>query len=179
MGQRLFDLGFQFVFEPQAMVHHRETKEQKEYLVQCWKSGGHADVYRARTKGQRNPQTRALTFVQSHHPLRTLRARFSFHYPKSMRATAQAFRWAAELTGSRLCFSAGLSESSADYWEGVSSELTRNSLLQLVGWPFGVMRFRAIDTFVDPNEKDYHLSGARFSRLLQWVKTLGGEFLAA
>jgi glycosyltransferase involved in cell wall biosynthesis len=178
MGQRLFDLGFQFVFEPQAMVHHRETKEQKKYLVQCWKDRGHADVYRARAKGQRNPQTRGLTFVRSQRPWRKFRARLSFDYPKSVRTMAQAFRWATDLTGSRMCFRAwaGL-ESSADYWEEVSSELTQDSLFRLVGWPFGVMRFRAIDAFVDPKEKDYHLSDARFSRLLDWLKALGSKFL--
>jgi glycosyltransferase involved in cell wall biosynthesis len=178
MGHRLFDQGFNFVFEPQAIVHHRETKEQKKYLVQCWTDSGHVDVYRARMKGQQNPQTRALTFVRSKHPLRKLRARLSFGYPMLMKVLAQAFRWSADLTGSRLSFRAWVGlESSANYWEQVSSELTQDSLFQLVGWPFGVLRFRAIDALLEPNEKNYHLSSQTFSRALRWLKALGSRFL--
>lgn len=172
LGSRLYDGGAQFVFEPRALAYHRETKQLSEQFRGIGEMTGRVDVYRALMKGQRNAQTRGLTWVQRRSPLRRLKIYWYWNHPDTLRGPAELFRRVTDATGSVLSYHLWRRlEGAAGYWQGVRSEgLTLKALRELVGKPLPVLMFRSISLPRDPAEKGHTLSPKRFERV---VRTLG------
>ena len=168
-GNRLYNQGIQFVFEPQAVVYHRDTKDLREYYARCWSLGGRVDVYRVCEKHQRNAQTQGLTLMHSRSAIRRLKASLAWDHPDTLRRIAELSRKMTEATGSKLFFRLwGSLSFTVEYWDGVKAEgITRDSLQQLVGSSLPVLAFHSISVPTCRNERMYCLSPQRFLRFMQ------------
>src|SRR5215510_3679550 len=104
LGLRLHNRGIPFVFEDRAIIYHRSTKDLCEYFRDGFRLMATTDVYRARDRGQRNPQTARLTTMQHGNVGQILFNRLCWKCPKSF---ARLTRWcerAVDAAASELLF---------------------------------------------------------------------------
>ncbi len=177
LGTRLFQRGVRFLYEPRALVCHRNPKNLIDHHLQLAKPIGRSDLYRVRQKKQRNSQTQHLAAFCHGPVVRRMKDRFAWEYPEATRRFAEFFRSATDRTGSTFWFQLWRSLSfSAAYWEGVKSEgMTVDSLRELVGAPLRVLMFHSISPPVNELERNFHLTPGRFLRFLDYVRQVPHE----
>ena len=171
LGTRLRTRGARMIYEPEALVWHRNSKNLIDHRAKNERRQGQLDVYRVRQKGQRTPQTQRLLHLHRTKPVRKLKERLAWQYPAAMQLFAELCRNVTDCTGSRLFFRLwGSFGVAAAYWEGVKSEgVSRNSLQELIGSPVPVLLFHSISVPIDRDERRHHLSPHRFRRFMKWL----------
>jgi peptidoglycan/xylan/chitin deacetylase (PgdA/CDA1 family)/GT2 family glycosyltransferase len=132
LGTRLVERGVRLIYEPQAIVLHRNQKNLTDYQARVAALSGQSDVYRARQKGQRITQTQRLLRVPEAKGIRQLKERLGWQFPATGRKIGEVCRRLTELTGSHLTFRLWNSLiSTAAYWDGVKSE---GIAAGIIGW---------------------------------------------
>src|SRR5262249_16615201 len=167
LGARLYDGCVRFRFQPLATVEHRDTKNLTDYSMHCWEITGRNHLFRAQKKGQRNPQTAALTMVQFRNPLQRMKIALSWNHPDLLRKAASAFHAITEATGSQLTFRLWCSTVvSAAYWHQVRAQgITLDRLRKMVGWPLPILCFHSISSD-KRNYWKYQISPKRFLNII-------------
>src|SRR5262249_39520219 len=122
LGYRLYDRGVPFVYEPNAIVFHRSTKDLRDSFRTQLRLMGESDVYRARDRGQRNSQTARLAAIHWGNLRQVLLNRFCWNHAEF---SATLTRWcerAADATTSELLFALWSRLNRSLYWEGVRAQ---------------------------------------------------------
>jgi GT2 family glycosyltransferase/peptidoglycan/xylan/chitin deacetylase (PgdA/CDA1 family) len=178
LGSRMYDRGVRFRFQPRAIVEHRDSKDLVEYSLNCWSVTGSVHVFRALQKGQRNPQTAALTGVRSRNPLRRMKVTLSWNHPDLFRRAASPFRAITEATGLELPFRLWCSAMvSTAYWQRVRAEgFTLAGLKQMVGRPLPILCFHSISSDQRTPWR-YQIAPKRFQALLAQFRTHKYKFV--
>jgi peptidoglycan/xylan/chitin deacetylase (PgdA/CDA1 family)/GT2 family glycosyltransferase len=170
-GTRLWGRGARMIFEPQAIVCHRNPKNLTECHARNAELCGQIDVYRVRQKHQRTTQTEHLLALHEAKRIRKLKQRLAWQYPSAVRRIGEVCRRVADRTGSHLCFRlwSRLIAATA-YWDGVKSRgVTLTSLRELIGSPLPVLMFHSISIPADRYERAHRLSPLRFRRFVRWL----------
>ncbi|MGB6975232.1 MAG: polysaccharide deacetylase family protein [Terracidiphilus sp.] len=169
IGLRFYLAGVETVFEPRAVVSHRNSKHLAASFRRCWEASGIADVYRVFDLRQHNAQTRRLISIRRGlFPARLLH-RFFWHGAGLLRFLADLLEGTANRTGSRLLTSAwGRICPSVLYWSGVRSAGCTLSQLGSVAAPARcALMMHSICPPQSPQESTYYLSPDRFRRLMR------------
>ena len=174
LGYRLYHRGISFVYEPEATVFHRSTKDLREGFRTQIRLMGESDAYRARDCGQRNSQTVRLTAIHKGNLRQRTFNRMCWKYPK---LSANLARWcerAVDAAASKHLFAWWLRLNKSLYWEGVRAKaVDLIGLHGLTGFPVPVLMFHGISWMSNRNSDLYTLTPARFSKWLRWAKRLG------
>ncbi len=160
------------IYEPQALLCHRNQKSLVEHQARNIELRGRMDVYRVREKHQRTKQTDHLLALHQSKITRKIKQRLAWRYPKAVARTADVFRRITDLTGSHRSFRlwSGLISAGA-YWTGVKSEgITLASLRELIESPLPILMFHSISVPADRYEKAHRLSPDRLRRFVRWLK---------
>jgi len=175
LGSRLYDRGVRFVLEPAAVVYHHGTKDLTKERVRSLVYAGRSDAYRVAAKGQRMPQTKALTRIQHGRADRRIKERLAWEFPNIVKHLAEVFGRACDVFHHRLFLRLWLSFTfSAYYWEGVKAAgVSLDQLEQLVGSPFPVFMFHSISAPGNGLERRHCLSPQRFARFMDWLRAAG------
>jgi peptidoglycan/xylan/chitin deacetylase (PgdA/CDA1 family) len=171
LGTRLFNLGARIVYEPAAIVYHRNPKNLIYHHLQLAAHMGRGDLYRAARKQQRGTQTQRLTSLHRARRVRRLKERLAWEHPEAIQRAAELCRNLTDLTGSKFFWRYWSAlATSVEYWKGVKSEgVTRESLFHLVGSPVPVLMFHSVCTPCSVAEKDYNIAPERFLRFATWL----------
>jgi peptidoglycan/xylan/chitin deacetylase (PgdA/CDA1 family) len=174
-GERLHLAGVQFVFEPLAIVRHRNTKDMTGYFRRSWSSAGKVDVQRVLEMGQRNPQTRMLASMYHGYLLDQMHARLCWHSAGALKTLSQGLERLTNLTGSHLVFGAWARICpAAEYWSRVKAEgCAPARLREIAAESRGVLMFHSISEPRSPDEGRYCIRASRFHRLMHWMKMAG------
>ncbi len=135
LAWRLVQKGFRFIYEPDAVIQHHESKDLVKDRIHRAHLFGISDVYRVRDKGQSAAMWPNLAAIHCYPKFRRRWVkRFAWQFPRVAYATGELARVIADRSGSTfffrlwdaLCFS-------AEYWKGVRSQgVTLESLCALV-----------------------------------------------
>jgi peptidoglycan/xylan/chitin deacetylase (PgdA/CDA1 family)/GT2 family glycosyltransferase len=175
-GQRLYAAGVRFVYEPRALVRHRNEKPMADYFRASWYIGGKTDVIRARN-GERS---RPLEYLADHCNTggKGPQSFFADHNGCSHRL-ADLLQRVTDLTGSRVLFEMWWRIAQrASYWEGAKAAGPAEPELRDPGKPACVLAFHSISAPRSREEGSYYVSPARFRRRLAWIKATGHGFSA-
>jgi peptidoglycan/xylan/chitin deacetylase (PgdA/CDA1 family)/GT2 family glycosyltransferase len=186
-GTRLAARGVRMIYEPQAIVCHRNSKNLIDYHVKTAELCAQTDVYRVREKRQRTNQTQRLLALHKGRVLRKLKERLAWQYPNALRGVGEICQKVTDLTGCRSSFQLWNSlVCAAAYWDGVKSEgMTLTSLRELIGSPLPVLMFNSIFSRAGREERRYRLCPSRFRRFVRWLRhanynsTCPAEWLSA
>jgi GT2 family glycosyltransferase len=153
-GTRLRGRGVRMMYEPQAIVCHRNPKNLTECQASNAKLCGQIDVYRVREKHQRTAQTEHLLTLHRAKRTRMLKQHLVWQYPNAARRVGEVCQKVTDRTGSHLCFRLWNRLIAATaYWDGVKSTgMTLASLRELVGSPLPVLMFHSISIPADRYE---------------------------
>jgi peptidoglycan/xylan/chitin deacetylase (PgdA/CDA1 family)/GT2 family glycosyltransferase len=175
LGTRLNNLGARFIYEPGALVHHRNPKSLTDCHLQTAALSGRSDVYRVSKKQQRGVQTQRLTSYHRARLARRMKERLAWEHPEEVRLGAELCRRVADATGSRFlwrCWSA--LATSSEYWNGVRSEgMTPAALAELVGSAVPALMFHSISAPSTTAEEEWYTSPERFRRFARWLTRNG------
>jgi peptidoglycan/xylan/chitin deacetylase (PgdA/CDA1 family)/GT2 family glycosyltransferase len=180
LGTRLFNVGARIVYEPAAVVYHRNPKNLIEHHLQLAAPIGRSDLYRASRKQQRNAQTQRLTSLHRARRVRRLKERLAWEYPEAIHRAAEFCGNLTDLTGSKffLRYWSGLA-TSVEYWKGVKSEgVTREALFHLVGVPVPVLMFHSVCAPSTRTENEWYIAPERFVRFMAWLAKMGYRCLS-
>lgn len=171
LGTRLLRRGMRLIYEPHALVIHRNPKNLCDFQARSAKRHGQADVYRVREKRQYTTQTQRLLRLHRTKGAQRIKEQLAWQCPSVMHRVGEFCRSITDLTGSLLFFRIWHSVISASaYWEGVKSEgVTRTSLRKLIGSPLPVLLFHSISNAANQKEREYHISSPRFRQFMQWL----------
>jgi len=177
LGARMFLRGARFVYEPGAMVEHRDTKRLTDYHLRCWRIAAATDVYRMTVKGDRTAQVRALTRLSNGNRLQRTKERWAWNQPEGVKRAADRARRLAEGSGSRSAARVWRSLiSSAEYWDEVRKVgLNADSLRENVGCPTVSFAFHNVGPLEHGDDRAYCISTAKFSRMMEWLSSRGYE----
>jgi len=174
LGARLHDRGIQCQYEPDAIVHHHDTKDGIEYYDSIMRCAGQCDVYRRREKKQRNDRLQLLAQLHYGSYGRRLVHRMAWYCPWIFRLAASASRKVTDTTGSRLSFQLWFKLGVGEYWKSVrAAGETFESLRDLFPSRAPIVMFHSISTPTERYLKTYCLSPERFSRFMGWMKRAG------
>jgi peptidoglycan/xylan/chitin deacetylase (PgdA/CDA1 family)/glycosyltransferase involved in cell wall biosynthesis len=168
LGLRSYLTGVITVFEPRAVVTHRNPKSLTASFRRCWQASGVLDVYRVFELGQRNAQTRRLiSITHGALPLRLLRYLFWFG-GSTLRSVVDILEGTANRTGSRLLASAwGRLCPSTLYWQSVrSTGCTLRQLREQAAPAKCAIMLHSICAPETTQESTYYLSPSRFRLLM-------------
>ena len=174
-GERLHLSGVQFVFEPLAIVRHRNTRDMTGHFRRSWNSTGKADVQRVFEMRQRNPQTQMLASMYHGYWLNRMYARLCWHSAGSLESLSRRLETLTNLTGSHLLFGAWARTCrAAEYWSGVKAEgCTPARLRDIAAVSRRVLMFHSISQPQSRDESPYCISANRFHRLIHWLQFAG------
>jgi peptidoglycan/xylan/chitin deacetylase (PgdA/CDA1 family)/glycosyltransferase involved in cell wall biosynthesis len=175
LGTRMFLRGARFVYEPSAIVEHRDLKLLCDYYLRCWRAAASTGVYRFRTKGERTEQLRPLTRLWNGRAVQRIKERFAWERPERAKRVAESMRHLAEASGSRTAARLWRSfVSSAEYWDEVQKcGFDAESLMQGVGSPIPTLAFHSIARVESGDNPAYCITPAKFQRMMQWLGTHG------
>ena len=174
LGYRLYHRGIPFIYEPDAIVFHRSTRDLRDSFRTQLRLVGESDVYRARGCGQRNSQTSRLTAIHRGNLRQKLFNRFCWNHAEFTTALARCCERATDVTASELLFALWSRLNRSLYWEGVrAQELDLRGLYRLIGFPVPVLMFHSISSLSNPESDLYTLGPTRFSRWLRLASKLG------
>lgn len=175
MGIRLYRAGVYFVFEPDAIVTHRSSKDLTDYLQNCWKASGPSDLLRVFTLGERDPQTRRIVSLSTGGPMHRLAGKALWHTSGVLSSLVDRVASAANASNSGILLRAwGRIAPSATYWNSVKSAgCALDKLEQAAGDPKHALTLHSISVPHTPEEFSYYLSPARFRSFFQWFHKAG------
>jgi len=174
LGARLHDSGVQCQYEPDAVVHHHDTKDGIEYYDSIMRCAGQCDVYRRREKKQRNDRLQLLAQLHYGSYWRRLVHRLAWFCPWLFRLAASLSRKVTDTTGSRLSFRLWFKLGVGEYWKSVrAAGETLESLRDLFPSRAPIVMLHSISTARERYLKTYCLSPRRFSQFMEWVKKAG------
>ncbi len=170
-GARLQSLGARFIYEPDALVHHRNPKNLADWQGAAAAFAAQSDWYRVVEKNQRLSQTQRLTSYHYARPLRRWKEHLAWKYPGQTQAVANGFRKAADATGSRFLgrYWSAL-ETSAKYWEAIRAEgATPEMLGDLIGNSLPILMFHSISEPATECEREWGIDPGRFRKFAAWL----------
>jgi len=172
LGTRLFNLGARFIYEPGAVVYHRNPRNLIDNHPQLANAVGRSDLYRVLNNQQRCVQTQRLASLHRSRHLRRIKERLAWDHPEAIQSAAKICRKLTDATGSRFLWRYwNALETSAEYWRGVKSEgVTTDSLSKLVGSPVPVLMFHSVSAPSNRAERDWYISPKRFTRFMAWLR---------
>ena len=175
LGLRLYLAGVEFIFEPQSLLRHRNSKDLASYFQSCWRASGALHVYRVFNLGQRNAQTRRLFSVFHGYWLNRMAARAAWYFSGSLCAVAKRLEVRANQKRSRADFSVwARSAQAGEYWS--SAKAAGCTLAQLkiaAGSPHCAMVLHSLSQPASGPEATYYTSPQRFRRLMRWFLAAG------
>jgi peptidoglycan/xylan/chitin deacetylase (PgdA/CDA1 family)/GT2 family glycosyltransferase len=175
LGTRLLNRGARMVYEPAAVVFHRNPKNSAGDHLRLAALQSRTDLYRVSVKGQRTAQSQRLASYHHARLVRRWKEHLAWDHPREVLRAAELCRKVADVTGSRFfwrCWSA--LATSAEYWNGIRSEgITPDSLSDLVGSPVPVLMFHSVSAPLNNLEKEWHISPVRFLRFAEWLRKKG------
>ena len=174
LGARLHDSGIQCQYEPNAIVHHHDTKDGIEYYDTIMRCAGECDIYRRREKKQRNDRLQLLAQFYYGSTWRRLVHRIAWYCPWLFRLASSLSRKVTDTTGSRLSYHLWFKLAVGEYWKSVrAAGETIESLRDLFPSRAPILMLHSISTPGERYLKSYCLSADRLSRMIRWVKKAG------
>jgi peptidoglycan/xylan/chitin deacetylase (PgdA/CDA1 family)/GT2 family glycosyltransferase len=173
-GARLYNYGALFKFEPNAIVHHHDTKDPVAQHFAIARSAGKVDVYRRREKKECNGRLQLLAQMHCGSPLRKLAHRVAWHFPWAFQLAASLARRTTDLTGSRRSFHFWFRTAAAEYWKGIrASGESINSLRDLYPLRTPILMLHSVCTPAELKLMSWSISPERFARYMGWLKRMG------
>lgn len=174
LGARLYNHGARFIFEPEAIVHHHDTKDAVAQHYAILRTAGKLDVYRRRAKKQCNGRLQLLAQMNCAGPLRKLAHRAAWHFPWTFQLADSVARKATDLTGSRGSFRLWYRATAAEYWKGLrTAGETIDSLGKLYPSRTPVLMLHSVSAPTERRLKSLCISPERFTRFMEWLKSSG------
>jgi peptidoglycan/xylan/chitin deacetylase (PgdA/CDA1 family)/GT2 family glycosyltransferase len=173
-GARLYNRGARFIFEPEALVHHHDTKDAVGQHYAILRTAGKLDVYRRREKKHCNGRLQLLAQMQCGSPLRRIIHRAAWHVPSAFQVADSVARKTTDLTGSRSSFRLWRRATAAEYWKGLrAAGDSIDSLRELYPSRTPVLMLHSISTPTELRLKSLYISPERFTRFMEWLKSSG------
>jgi peptidoglycan/xylan/chitin deacetylase (PgdA/CDA1 family)/GT2 family glycosyltransferase len=173
-GSRLYNFGARFTFEPEALVHHHDTKDPVAHHYAILRTAGKLDVYRRREKRQCNGRLQLLAQMHCGSPLRKLAHRVAWHAPWAFQLAASLARKTTDLTGSRRSFRLWYRSTAAEYWKGLrAAGETIDSLRDLYPSRTPILMLHSLSAPKELRLKSLYISPERFTRIMEWLKRAG------
>jgi peptidoglycan/xylan/chitin deacetylase (PgdA/CDA1 family)/GT2 family glycosyltransferase len=173
-GARLYNFGARFIFEPEALVRHHETKDPVADHYAILRTAGKLDVYRRREKRHCNGRLQLLAQMHCGSPLRKLAHRMAWHAPWAFQLTDSLARKTTDLTGSRRSFRLWYRSTAAEYWKGLrAAGETVDSLRDLYPSRTPVLMLHSVSAPRERHLKSLYISPERFTRFMEWLKRAG------
>ncbi|HXH48592.1 MAG TPA: polysaccharide deacetylase family protein [Terriglobia bacterium] len=173
-GARLYDYGARFTFEPEALVHHHETKDPVAQHYAILRAAGKLDVYRRREKKQCNGRLQLLAQMHCGSPLRKLAHRTAWHAPWLFQLAGSLAHKATDASGSKRCFRLWYRATAAEYWQGLrAAGETVNSLRDLYPSRTPILMLHSVSAPTELHLKSLYISPERFTRFMEWLKSAG------
>ncbi|TAM80064.1 MAG: glycosyltransferase [Acidobacteria bacterium] len=173
-GARLYNCGTRFIFEPEALVHHHDTKNALAHHYAILRAAGKLDVYRRREKKQCNGRLQLLAQMHCGSPLRKMAHRAAWHVPWLFQLTASLARKTTDLTGSRSSFRLWYRSTAAEYWKGLrAAGETVDSLRDLYPARTPILMLHSVSAPAELRLKSLYISPRRFTRFMKWLKKVG------
>jgi peptidoglycan/xylan/chitin deacetylase (PgdA/CDA1 family)/GT2 family glycosyltransferase len=175
LGSRLYRIGVEFVFEPQAAITHRSTKDLTGYFRRCWGASGTLDTYRVFGLGQKNAQTRKLVSMYQGYLLDRVTRRCLWHASGALLSASKDLEKAANRTGSRILLTAWARAcQSGEYWSNAKAAgCTPLRLRNMVGSPGSALVLHSLAEPKSREERSYYLAPGRFRRYMRWLRATG------
>lgn len=173
-GARLYNDGARFIFEPEALVHHHDTKDALAQHYAILRTAGKLDVYRRREKKQCNGRLQLLAQMHCGSPLRKLAHRVAWHVPRLFQLTGALARKTTDLTGSRRSFRLWYRSTAAEYWKDLrAAGETIDSLRDLYPTRTPILMLHSVSAPRELRLKSLYISPERFTRFMEWLKSSG------
>jgi len=173
-GARLYNYGARFIFEPEALVHHDDTKDAVAHHYAILRIAGKLDVYRRREKSQHNGRLQLLAQMHCGSPLRKLAHRAAWHAPWAFQLADSVARKTTDLTGSRNSFRLWYRATAAEYWKGLrAAGETIDSLRDLYPARTPVLMLHSVSAPTELRLKSFYISPRRFTRFMERLKSSG------
>lgn len=175
LGLRLHLQGVEIVFEPNAVVTHRSTRNLTAYLQDCWQASGKLDVHRVFDLGQKNQQTGRLLALFHGYRLDRFVSRCKWHASPALLTLARLLEKAANRTDSRHLLAAWARTSQAGrYWSSVkNSGCSLEKLRSVAGRSRSALMLHSLAVPQSMEEASYYVSPSRFRRLMRWFHATG------
>lgn len=175
LGIRLYLAGFDFIFEPQFLVTHNNSKDLTAYFRGCWRASGALDIYRVFELGQKNSQTRHLVSMYHGYLLNRLSARAAWHLSGPLLAASKMIERRANRSRSPLLFSIwGRTVRAGEYWSSAKADgCTLSQLKRAAGASRMALTFHSLSAPASDEEATYYLSPPRFKKMMRWFITAG------
>lgn len=173
-GARLYNRGVLFRFEPDAIVHHHDTKDCVTQHYDILRRAGRLDVYRRREKKQFNARLQLLAQMHCGSPMRKLAHRAAWHAPGIFQLAASVARKATDLTSSRRCFRLWYRATAAEYWKGIrAAGETIETLRELYPSRTPILMLHEVSAPTELRMKSLAISPERFRRFMERLARLG------
>ena len=175
LGLRLHLQGVETVYEPDAVVTHRSTRNLTAYLQNCWEASGKLDVYRVFDLGQKNQQTGRLLAIFHGYRFDRFISRCKWYASPALLTIVRLLEKAANRTGSRYLLTAWARTcQSARYWSSVkASGCSLDRLKSVAGRSRSALMLHSIALPQSKEEASYYISPRRFHRLMRWFHATG------
>jgi peptidoglycan/xylan/chitin deacetylase (PgdA/CDA1 family)/GT2 family glycosyltransferase len=174
-GIRLYQQGFEFLFEPRALLTHKNSKDLTAYYRACWRASGSLDVYRVLELGEKNAQTRNLVSMYHGNFIDRLTARMAWHSSGFLLGISKPVEHRANRSRSSLLWSVWAGTVRAgEYWNSVKSDrCTLAQLKQAAGAPRCALAFHSLRAPVSESVADFSLAPERFEQMMRWFIAAG------
>jgi peptidoglycan/xylan/chitin deacetylase (PgdA/CDA1 family)/glycosyltransferase involved in cell wall biosynthesis len=173
-GARLYNRGVLFKPEPEAIVHHHNTKNALTQHYDILRRAGQLDVYRRRKKKQFNARLQLLAQMHCGSPVRKLAHRAAWHFPWTFKMADSLARKTTDLTGSRNSFRLWYRATAAEYWKGIrAAGETIETLRDLYPCRTPVLMLHEVSAPTELRMMSLAISPERFARYMQRLKRLG------
>lgn len=175
LGLRLHGAGVEFVFEPQRLLTHKNSKNLDNYFCRCWGASGNLHPYRVFELGQKNAQTQKLVSMYHGYFLDRLAASFAWTFSRQLGSLADWLKLAAESTKRRVLFGAwARTRRTSEYWENVrAAGCSKKQLRDAAGSSKNALMLHSICDPQTPGESRYYISPRKFRRFMRWFRFAG------
>ncbi len=175
LGLRLYRAGVEFVFEPQRLLTHKNSKDLENYFCRCWGASGNLHPYRVFELGQKNAQTQKLVSMYHGYFLDRLAASFAWTFSRQLGSLADRLKLAAESTKRRVLFGAwARTRRTSEYWGNVQAAgYPKKQLRDAAGSSKNALMLHSICDPQTPGESSYYVSPQRFHRFMRWFRIAG------
>ncbi len=175
LGLRLYLAGVEFVFEPQRMLVHRNSKTLESYFRKSWAASGNLHPYRVLELGQKNPQTQQFASLFHGYFLDRMVAKLGWSFSSPLISFAAKLKPVVEASKQPLLFGLwGRVCQSAEYWNHVKETgCSFRDIQQAAGRSKTALMLHSISEPRNPDESSYYLSPRKFHRFMQWFRFAG------
>jgi GT2 family glycosyltransferase/peptidoglycan/xylan/chitin deacetylase (PgdA/CDA1 family) len=175
MGQRLHLQGFEFVFEAEARLLHKNTKSWSAYYRGSWRDRGELDVYRVLDLGEKSAQTQKLGSIHQGYFLDRMAMRLNWISASPLLSACEWLETAANRTEWHFLFGLWARVArEAEYWTHVKGAGCTLAKLKAVVKPRKCALM--LHSLCEPQtlgEAGYYLSPKRFHLLMRWFLSAG------